>query len=477
MKHRICMVSDFFFPNTGGVENHIFQLSQCLLQRGHKVIVVTHSYGDRVGVHYMANNLKVYYLPFVVFYNECVFPTVFGTMALMRYIFIREQITIIHGHSAFSTMAHEALIHGRAMNLKTVFTDHSLFGFADISSILTNKLLSFTLADINHVVCVSHTSKENTVLRACLPPDIVSVIPNAVDSSVFMPDLSRRKWDRITIVVVSRLVYRKGMDLLAGVIPVICQRHDDVDFLIGGDGPKRIDIEEVRENYQLQDRVRMLGSLPHGNVKDVLNEGDIFLNTSLTEAFCMAIVEAAYCGLQVVSTKVGGVPEVLPEEFIILAEPSVKSLVEALEVAVARQREGSHVPAQQVYETMKGVYTWQNVAKRTEKIYSSIMEMPVLSLAERLERYNKLGPIAGKFFIIVAVVDLLLYWFFEWWQPRRNIAIVPDTNQPAYTDADMYNIHAPTGPKDPAELCQSESTEGSLYVQKLRPPVSRKGDR
>lgn len=37
----------------------------------------------------------------------------------------------------------------------------------------------------------------------------------------------------------------------------------------GGDGPKRVDIEEVRETYQLQDRVTMLGSLPHSDVQNV----------------------------------------------------------------------------------------------------------------------------------------------------------------------------------------------------------------
>lgn len=53
------MVSDFFYPNMGGVEEHIFNLSQCLLGRGHKVVVLTHSYGDRVGIRYMTNGLKV----------------------------------------------------------------------------------------------------------------------------------------------------------------------------------------------------------------------------------------------------------------------------------------------------------------------------------------------------------------------------------------------------------------------------------
>ena len=52
-------------------------------------------------------------------------------------------------------------------------------------------------------------------------------------------------------------------------------------------------------------------------------KGHIFLNTSLTEAFCIAIVEAASCGLLVVSTRVGGVPEVLPQQMIRMAKPDV----------------------------------------------------------------------------------------------------------------------------------------------------------
>ena len=60
------MVSDFFYPNVGGVEEHIFNLSQCLISMGFKVIVVTHSYKDRVGIRYMSCGLKVY-----KFYLKC----------------------------------------------------------------------------------------------------------------------------------------------------------------------------------------------------------------------------------------------------------------------------------------------------------------------------------------------------------------------------------------------------------------------
>ena len=71
----------------------------------------------------------------------------------------------MHGHSAFSTLAHEALFHGSLLGLRTVFTDHSLFGFADASAVVTNTFLKYSLANCGHCICVSHTGKENTVLR------------------------------------------------------------------------------------------------------------------------------------------------------------------------------------------------------------------------------------------------------------------------------------------------------------------------
>jgi len=49
--------------------------------------------------------------------------------------------------------------------------------------------------------------------------------------------------------------------------------------------------------------------------------GDIYLHPSLTEAFGTVIVEAASCGLYVVATAVGGVPEVLPPHMTVFAKP------------------------------------------------------------------------------------------------------------------------------------------------------------
>ncbi|KAF3540282.1 hypothetical protein F2Q69_00018279, partial [Brassica cretica] len=134
------------------VENHIYYLSQCLLNLGHKVVVMTHAYVNRSGVRYMTGGLKVYYVPWRPFVMQTTFPTVY---------------------------------------------------------------------DIDQAICVSHMSKENTVLRSGLAPGKVFMIPNAVDIAMFKPASVRPSADVVRIVVISRLVYRKGADLLVGGLTTI----------------------------------------------------------------------------------------------------------------------------------------------------------------------------------------------------------------------------------------------------------------
>ena len=100
------------------------------------------------------------------------------------------------------------------------------------------------------------------MLRSGVPKVNVSVIPNAVDSDIFQPDYTQvdnvKSKKKVTIVIGSRLVYRKGIDLVAAILPRLCNKNFSgitVDFVIGGDGPKRIVLEETIEKYGLQSRV------------------------------------------------------------------------------------------------------------------------------------------------------------------------------------------------------------------------------
>lgn len=261
---NICMVCDFYYPSMGGVETHLWSLSQCLIKRGHKVIIVTHKYDDRQGVRYMTNGLKVYYLPLIPIYDQIILPTFGGFFGLFRSILIREQIQIIHGHQSTSTLTNECLLYARTMGYHICYTDHSLFGFNDIGSIHINKCLELLLSDIDHIICVSHACRENLVMRSNIHPSHVSTIPNAVNISKFIPDPSlRQPSNTINIIMLSRLVHRKGIKLAAKVIPLICLQCPYIHFIIGGDGPLKVLLEEMQETHQLMNKVELLGAIEH----------------------------------------------------------------------------------------------------------------------------------------------------------------------------------------------------------------------
>ena len=418
------MICDFFYPNFGGVENHIYYLSQGLAALGHRIIILTHTYSDRQGIRFLAANIKVYYLPFINMALQTTYPTLWFSLPLYYDIFNRESVQLVHGHSAFSTMCQEGILHARTMGIPCVFTDHSLFGFADLSSILTNKLLKFSLSDVGRVICVSNTSKENTVLRAALDPKHVHVIPNAILSDQFYPlnfdsVHSESKPKLITIVVLCRLVYRKGIDLLIDIIPEICSLHPEVSFLIAGEGPKKVELEQMRERHRLHERVQMIGAVPPESVRSILIRGQIFLNTSLTEAFCMAIVEAAACGLYIVSTAVGGIPEVLPDHMISLSNPNPNSLINSLTCAI-RSIQNNTLDTSQFHSQVASMYSWTDVTCRTNKIYQELLTCPRHSqtpLIERLRRVWGCGFIAGKFLCIVMIWNHFFYLFLRRFYP------------------------------------------------------------
>lgn len=197
-----------------------------------------------------------------------------------------------------------------------------------------------------------------------------------------------------------------------------------MDFVIGGDGPKRVLLDEMVEAYHLHDRVTFLGPLPHTAVASTLSSCHLFLNVSLTEAFCIAILEAVSCGLYVVATRVGGVPEVLPEDLVGFVEPEVGSVVEGVRKGVERVRKerwGSEVRGER-HERVREAYNWHAVAERVERVYEGVMEREVMGLMERLRKCRQVGGWwAGWLWCLSVMLDVMIAGLLEWWMPRENM--------------------------------------------------------
>jgi phosphatidylinositol N-acetylglucosaminyltransferase subunit A len=109
------------------------------------------------------------------------------------------------------------------------------------------------------------------------------------------------------------------------------------------------------------------------------------MNTSLTESFGIAIVEAACAGLYVMSTRVGGVPEILPPDMISFANPDEDDVVRAMSEAIELVKAGKH-DSQAAHERVKSFYNWENVGERVERVYKAVIESEPYDFWTRVQR-------------------------------------------------------------------------------------------
>lgn len=201
----------------------------------------------------------------------------------------------------------------------------------------------------------------------------------------------------------------------------------NVDFIVAGDGNKLLQLQEMVERENLQHRVEFLGSVQHSHIRNVLVRGDVFLNCSLTESFCIAILEAACCGLLVVSTNVGGVPEVLPSDMVVLGHPTVPDMVRCVLQAIEQQCK-SPMDRWATHERVKDMYSWERVAIETEQVYNQVRANYLSrTIYQRFVCYKEsLGGLSGYLVCILVAVVEIWYYCVERYYPQQQIDCVPD---------------------------------------------------
>lgn len=241
---------------------HIYCLAFCLVERGHNVIVITRAYDNRHSVRYISNGIKCYYCPISAWpIGNIICPSIMMAFnfALYRDIFLREKIQVCHAHQCTSTLVMDVTFVAYVIGgIRTFLTDHSTwmldaFGYIDL-----NKTWKIKGHLCDHYIAVSHAVRENLVVRANICADRTSVIPNAIDTSKFKPDPSKRfPMGTINIVYMARLEYKKGFDLLIEVIPKICEKYPNAYFIIGGDGSKMHILRFLLKKCGIEHRVEL----------------------------------------------------------------------------------------------------------------------------------------------------------------------------------------------------------------------------
>lgn len=115
------------------------------------------------------------------------------------------------------------------------------------------------------------------------------------------------------IVSVGRLVPWKGFEMLIKVFAEVAHTRPDLKLFIVGDGPLLESLQLTVDSLQLGDRVVFAGAVHHDALLRYLRAADIFVLNTLYEGFSHLILEALAVGMPIVTTRVGGNPEVIED--------------------------------------------------------------------------------------------------------------------------------------------------------------------
>src|SRR5258708_4043151 len=183
------------------------------------------------------------------------------------------------------------------------------------------------------IIAVSQALKD-AIVGLGIPGERVTVLRNGVDLELFQPHAREETRAELALsgpilLSVGHLIERKGHELVIGALPAL----PGYRLLIAGDGPERARLQHLSAALKVSDRVRFLGALPHEQLHKIYAAADALVLASSREGWPNVLLEAMACGTPVVSTRVGGTPEVVaaPEAGVLTSERSARGIVEALQ--------------------------------------------------------------------------------------------------------------------------------------------------
>jgi glycosyltransferase involved in cell wall biosynthesis len=220
-------------------------------------------------------------------------------------------------------------------------------------------------------VPVAVSEYEKDTICSAYTLDDVPVIYNGVDLNVFSY-IPRRESSVVSIINVSRFVPAKNHNMLIDGFLKAMQENTQLRMTLVGDGPLKSSIEKKVAKLRVAQMISFTGAI--SDVASELNRNDIFVLTSEFEAFGLVLIEAMACGLPVIATRVGAVPEIIEDGVngILVEKGDVCGLSRAI-VALASNREWRQRMRAANLEAVKK-FNIHNVVRSYENLYLTLFE-------------------------------------------------------------------------------------------------------
>ncbi|MCX7697936.1 MAG: glycosyltransferase family 4 protein [Candidatus Goldbacteria bacterium] len=382
----IILISYDFYPNIGGVAQHVLNLGRFLSRNKNEVYVFTirnslnqkffeYLEGVKIFRFFSPNISKIRGLFFL--FQSSIFGFLFSLF---------KKIDIVHSH----TIVPDSLVGLFLFSKRKIFTNHSsqfLELYDDKNKIFIRIIYKFIMKFYDFIIAPSEELKEKSIKFFNFKKDKVFFISNGVDVQRFRPINIKEKYNKkleifkfwnldqrkYLIFCPRRLEPKNGVEFFVKAIQLLIKEEKNFWALISGNEyilSYANFIKNLIKELNLENYIFFTGSIPNEKIIDYYQASDIVVLPSLMEAVSISGLEALACGIPVIGTKVGGIPFIISDkENGLLVEPkNYYQIYESILYLIKNDKLRFDM-SKKSRQLIENNFSWDKIVLKIESIY------------------------------------------------------------------------------------------------------------
>jgi glycosyltransferase involved in cell wall biosynthesis len=373
MKQKLLLV--ITKSNWGGAQKYVYDIATSqAVQTKYDVSVAVGQKGELV-TKLLENNIEVHSLKKI--HNSLnLFKLVSSIIELITVI-KKVQPDVIHTNSSFAGIS--VGVAGALLRKKMVFTVHG-WPFNERRTtqekLILKTALFFVVSLHTKIICVSRAalSQLPATLRMRSKAKVVHngiINQKYTEFGTLYPEFKKTG---IRLVTIAELHSSKNHMLIIEALDSLpkefVEKHD-ISYHIIGEGSEHKKLKNRIEKSLHKKRIYMYGAVP--NASKFLPSFDIFVLSSITEAFGYVILEAGLAGVPVISTRVGGIPEIIKDDVqgVLVRSKDIKGMAAAIQdMCIHKTKRIKYAAA--LKTRVQKEFTTEKMIEETMKIYSKV---------------------------------------------------------------------------------------------------------
>ena len=232
----------------------------------------------------------------------------------------------------------------------------------------------FVAKRLKKIVVPSNSSMEDIKEEFDVDKNKMERVMNGIDLNVFFPDSKIKKIPFKLVTVASADVPLKGLDYLLKALSDLAEVYSDISLSIIGEQKKGGHTERLIKKLNLEKRVNFFSNLTQEELRKTYCEAELAIIPSLYEGFGFAAIEAMACGVPLISSSGGALPEVIKDTGIIIPPKNVKEIYNSVDFLLSSPHIAKEL-AEKGLQRANSKFSWAAIAKKLEKVYRKEIEI------------------------------------------------------------------------------------------------------